>query len=56
MSEEEKPPTLRESGYRAILEALARNNGRKGKTALELGISRTSLYRILKKKADEKGS
>ncbi len=44
--------TLIEIERRAIREAIERNRGNKRKAALELGISRTSLWRKLRKAKD----
>ncbi len=43
-----RPPTLAELERRAILEALGRNGGRRGKSAEELGITRRTLLNKLK--------
>jgi len=46
--DEDRPPTLRELERRAILDALARHDGVREKTADELGISVRTLYYRLK--------
>jgi hypothetical protein len=45
--------TLREVIFRTIREALSRNKGNKVRTAQELGIGRTSLYRKLEEFDDD---
>jgi transcriptional regulator of acetoin/glycerol metabolism len=60
--EREKPRTLDSIVTAAIIESLERNEHHVGKTARELGMGRTTLYRKLKswgsisRKADTKGT